>query len=115
MTAVGQKKRAHRIWHQSFNELDHLGVYRRALEVHAKVAVDKHRLAARMLDVVALDPSFDEPALARACADPAPVIANFAAMAERRVARGTDVIIPAEGVLAELLVRHGVCEIVGVS
>jgi hypothetical protein len=29
--------------------------------------------------------------------------------------RGTDVIIPAEGVLAELLVRHGVCEIVGVS
>lgn len=113
MTAVGQEKRARRIWHQSVNELGHLGVYKRGLEVHAKVAVDKHRLAARVLDVAALDPPLDEPALARAYADPAPVIANFTAMAKRLVARGADVIIPAEGLLAELLVRHGVREIAG--
>lgn len=222
MMRVGEKKSSLQIWHQSVNELDHLGVYKRALEVHAaevlngdadvvvhglpsgsyggasatavlgnafayhrilsrvihnaiaaerqgydafvigsfsepflreirsavdipvasltesgllvgcslgsyvalisnapavqwmtKVAVDKHRLAARVLDVAALDPPLDEPALARAYADPAPVIANFTAMAKRLVARGADVIIPAEGVLAELLVRHGVREIAG--
>jgi Asp/Glu/hydantoin racemase len=84
-----------------------------AVEWMTRVAVDKHRLAARVLDVVALDPPLDEPALASAYADPAPVIANFAAMAERLVARGADVIIPAEGVLAELLVRHGVRDIAG--
>lgn len=78
-----------------------------------KVAIDKHRLAARVLDVVSLDPPLDEPALATAYANPAPVIASFTAAAERLVARGADVIIPAEGVLAELLVRHGVRDIAG--
>ena len=84
-----------------------------AVQWMTKVAVDKHKLAARVLEVVAMDPPLDEPALARAYADPAPVIANFTAAAERLVARGADVIIPAEGVLAELLVRHGVREIAG--
>ncbi|RZN35066.1 aspartate/glutamate racemase family protein [Bradyrhizobium sp. Leo121] len=84
-----------------------------AVQWMTKVAVDKHGLAARVLDVVALDPPLDEPALAAAYADPAPVIGNFAAAAERLVARGADVIIPAEGVLAELLVRHGLREIAG--
>ncbi|MGB9114927.1 aspartate/glutamate racemase family protein [Bradyrhizobium sp.] len=84
-----------------------------AVQWMTKVAVDKHRLAARVLDVASLDPPLDEPALGRAYADPAPVIANFTAAAERLVARGADVIIPAEGVLAELLVRHGVHEIAG--
>lgn len=84
-----------------------------AVQWMTKVAVDKHGLDARVLDVVALDPPLDEPALAAAYADPAPVIASFTAAAERLVARGADVIIPAEGVLAELLVRHGVREIAG--
>ena len=84
-----------------------------AVQWMTKVAVDKHKLAARVLEVTAMDPPLDEPALARAYADPAPVIANFSAVAERLVRRGADVIIPAEGVLAELLVRHGVREIAG--
>jgi allantoin racemase len=84
-----------------------------AVQWMTRVAVDKHGLAARVLEVASLDPPLDEPALAVAYADPAPVIANFTAMAERLVARGADVIIPAEGVLAELLVRHGIREIAG--
>ena len=84
-----------------------------AVQWMTKVAVDKHKLAARVLEVASMDPALDEPALARAYADPAPVIANFTAVAARLVARGADVIIPAEGVLAELLVRHGVREIAG--
>jgi allantoin racemase len=84
-----------------------------AVQWMTRTAVDKHRLGNRVLDIVALDPALDEPALAAAYADPAPVIANFTAAARRLVARGADVIIPAEGVLAELLVRHGVREIAG--
>ncbi len=86
-----------------------------AVQWMTKTAVDKHGLGSRVLDVVALDPPLDEPALAAAYADPEPVIASFAAAAERLVAQGADVIIPAEGVLAELLVRHGVREIAGAS
>jgi hypothetical protein len=77
----------------------------------SKTAIDKHGLGARVLDVVSLDPPLEEPALAAAYADPTEVIANFTASAERLVARGADVIIPAEGVLAELLVRYGVREV----
>ena len=77
----------------------------------AKTAVDQHGLGARVLDVVALDPPLDEHKLASAYAEPEPVIASFTATAARLVARGADVIIPAEGVLAGLLVRHGVREI----
>lgn len=84
-----------------------------AVQWMTKVAVDKHGLGARVLEVASIEPALDEPALARAYADPAPVIASFTAAAERLVARGADVIIPAEGVLAELLVRHGVRAIAG--
>lgn len=84
-----------------------------AVQWMTKTAIDKHGLGARVLDVVALDPPLDEPALAASYADPAPVIANFTAAAGHLVARGADVIIPAEGVLAELLVRHGIREIAG--
>lgn len=84
-----------------------------AVQWMTRTAVDKHGLAARVLDVTSLDPPLDEPALANAYANPAPVIANFTAAAERLIARGADVIIPAEGVLAELLVHHKVRAIAG--
>lgn len=74
----------------------------------SRTAVDKHHLGERVLDIVALDPPLDEPALAAAYIDPEPVLAGFRAAAEALIARGADVIVPAEGVLAELLVRHGV-------
>lgn len=78
-----------------------------AVQWMSRTAVDKHHLSARILDVVALDPPMDEPELARAYADPAPVVDAFVAAARRLVARGADVIVPAEGVLAELVLRHG--------
>ena len=80
-----------------------------------KTAVDKYALGARVLDIVALDPPLDEHALSSAFANPGPVIASFRASATRLVARGADVIIPAEGVLAGVLVRHGVREIEGAA
>ena len=80
-----------------------------------KTAVDKHGLGARVLDIVALDPPLDEHALSAAFADPKPVIASFRTCAARLVARGADVIIPAEGVLAGVLVRNGIKEIEGAA
>jgi Asp/Glu/hydantoin racemase len=81
----------------------------------AKTAVDKHHLGERVLDVVSLDPPLHEHELAAAYTAPGPVIASFEAAARRLVARGADVIVPAEGVLAALLVRHGVREIAGAA
>jgi allantoin racemase len=78
-----------------------------------KTSVEAHRLQARVLDVTSIDPPLDEPALAAGYAQPGPVIASFAAAAERAVAAGADVIIPAEGVLAQLLVINGVKTIAG--
>jgi len=78
-----------------------------------RTAVDKHGLGARVLEVQAIEPPLEEPALAAAYADPAPVIRAFEVAAERAVARGADVIIPAEGVLAELLYSHGARSIAG--
>jgi Asp/Glu/hydantoin racemase len=82
-----------------------------AVQWMTKTAVDKHRLASRVLDVAALDPAFDEPQLASAYADPGPVLSVFTTTAERLVASGADVIIPAEGVLAGLLIQHGIRQV----
>ncbi|MBE0624050.1 MAG: hypothetical protein IH606_04480 [Burkholderiales bacterium] len=72
-----------------------------------KTAVEKHGLGARVLEVQAIDPPLDEPALAAAYEHPAPVIDAFRRAAALAIAKGADVIIPAEGVLAELLYAHG--------
>lgn len=84
-----------------------------AVQWMVKAAVEKHGLDARVLEVQAIDPPLEEPALAAAYADPAPVIAAFHLAAQRAIANGADVIIPAEGVLAELLYAHGVRAIAG--
>lgn len=73
-----------------------------------KTAVEKHGLGARVLPVQAIDPPLDEPALAAAYANPASVVEAFTSAAKRAIALGADVIIPAEGVLAELLYAQGI-------
>jgi Asp/Glu/hydantoin racemase len=78
-----------------------------------RTSVDAYQLQSRVLDVTAIDPPMDEPALAAGYADPGPVIAAFTRAAERAVAAGADVIIPAEGVLAQLLIINGVKSIAG--
>jgi allantoin racemase len=77
------------------------------------MSVEAHGLQARVLDVTAIDPPLDEPALAAGYRNPAPIIAAFTRAAEQAIAAGADVIIPAEGVLAQLLVINGVTTIAG--
>ncbi len=84
-----------------------------AVQWMTKTAVDKHGLGERVLEVQAIDPPLDEPALASAYANPGPVIDAFTRAAQAAIAKGADVVIPAEGVLAELLYAHGVRSIAG--
>ncbi len=70
--------------------------------------VDKHHLRERVSGVYSLDPPMNEPALTAAFEEPGAFLVAFTQVAERAIAGGADVIIPAEGVLNELLVTHQV-------
>lgn len=72
-----------------------------------KLSVAKHHLEARVLEVTALSPGMDEYELIAARDDPAELIANFTATARALIARGAEVIVPAEGVMAEILAHAG--------
>lgn len=73
-----------------------------------KGLVEKHHLQDRVSGVHAIDPPLNEPALAAAFMNPAAFLADFRRIAERVIEDGADAIIPAEGVLNELLVANGV-------
>ena len=78
-----------------------------------RMSVEAHALGARVLRVGAIDPPQDEVQLARAFGDPQPVIDAFWRAASRAVADGADTLIPAEGMLAELLHANGVTVVDG--
>ncbi len=73
-----------------------------------RMSVEAHGLGGRVLRVQSIDPPLDEPALARAFEEPGPIIASFERAASLAIADGADAIIPAEGMLAELLYVNGV-------
>lgn len=76
-----------------------------------RMSVDAHGLAGRVLRVQSIEPPLDEPDLAAAFANPGPVIESFRRAAMKAIAEGADVIIPAEGMLAELLHVNGITRI----
>ena len=80
-----------------------------------RLSVQAHGLQSRVMDTLALDPGFDEPALAAAYDKPEPIIHAFKVIASQAVKQGADVIVPAEGVLAELLYVNGVKDIEGAT
>jgi Asp/Glu/hydantoin racemase len=73
-----------------------------------RMSVDAHGLGGRVLRVQCIDPPLEEPALAEGFSNPGPVIASFKQSAQRAIDDGADVIIPAEGMLAELLYANRV-------
>lgn len=68
-----------------------------------RMSIETHGLSARVLRVQCIDPPLDERELAEGYAKPQPVIDSFCRSAQRAIDDGADVIIPAEGMLAELL------------
>lgn len=76
-----------------------------------KLSVAKHHLEARVLDVTAVSPGMDEYELIAARDEPSKLIETFTATARDLIARGAEVIVPAEGVMAEILAREGLKKI----
>ncbi len=76
--------------------------------------VQKHGLRERVTGVYSIDPPLTENALAVAYQDAGELIDGFLQVAGRAVDAGADVVIPAEGVLAELLWANGVESVNGV-
>lgn len=75
--------------------------------------VASHKLTGRVVGVECLDPALDEVALSAAIDTPSAFLASFARGAAKGVARFADVIVPAEGIMNEILVAHGVQELDG--
>jgi Asp/Glu/hydantoin racemase len=65
--------------------------------------VDSHGLGARVSGVYSLTPAVTEAELNVAFENPKALLDNFIGIARRAIAEGADAIIPAEGVLAELV------------
>lgn len=76
-----------------------------------KNQVDKHGLKERVLGVYVIDPPMNEAALARAYDDAADLTAGFTRTASQAIEAGADVVVPAEGVLCELLYSNGVTRV----
>jgi allantoin racemase len=67
----------------------------------------KHGLGSRVSGVYALDPAVNERDLNAAFAEPDVLLKNFARVAAQAIEAGADLIIPADGVLNEVLALHG--------
>lgn len=81
----------------------------------ARGIVARHGLQQRVAGIYPLDPPVAEAAIVRAFDDPDELLASFRAAAATAVAAHADVLIPAEGILNEVCVAHGVSEVDGAS
>lgn len=70
--------------------------------------VERHKLGGRVQGIHAFDPPTDERQLALAFEAPDELLTAFHRVARRAIAAGAELIIPAEGVLNEVLFKHGV-------
>lgn len=73
-----------------------------------KKAVAYHKMEDRVAAVLSVEPALEGTVLHSAFDNPAPVVASFEQAAERAIARGADVIIPAEGIIAIIVTEQGV-------
>lgn len=77
--------------------------------------LERHANMRRIRCVEALQQPLHEGTLDKVFAEPQPVVAEFEAVARRAVAAGCDAVIPAEGVLSELLFANGVRTVDGAA
>lgn len=78
-----------------------------------KQSIVRHRLENRMGLCLPLDPDFTEAQPVAAFEDPKEYVDLFMGLARRCVKEGADVIIPMEGILAEVLATQGIKEVDG--
>jgi len=77
--------------------------------------VRRHGLESRACAIQSLTKPVNENDLNAAFAAPKAIVADFTAAAERAVNAGADVVIPAEGVLNEVLYENGVRNVMGAT
>ncbi|CAK7034577.1 MAG: hypothetical protein KER_01417 [Kerstersia gyiorum] len=78
-------------------------------------AMQRHRLEARISGIYVIEPQLPERVIEQVFLQPGDYIAAFSATARRAIEAGADIIVPAEGLVAEVLAANGVHEIDGVS
>lgn len=77
--------------------------------------VRRHGIESRVGTIDSLSKPVNESDLDAAFAAPDSIIADFTAVAEQAVGAGADLVIPAEGVLNEVLHRHGIHSVLGAT
>lgn len=77
--------------------------------------VDEHHLTDRVALVTSIEPSLDEIGLSAAIQQPAAFIESFEDAARTGIDEFADVIVPAEGIMNEILFAHRVKEVDGVA
>jgi Asp/Glu/hydantoin racemase len=80
-----------------------------------KKTMARHGMQARVSSVHALTRQWNETELNAAFAEPEALIADFCEVARLSLAEGADLVIPAEGVLNEVLVQYRLHEIDGAT
>ena len=83
--------------------------------VRLRRLVGRHALDARITGYFPFPRQTDEAELEAAFTDPAPLVAMFTETARQAIASGADVVIPAEGVLNEVLFANGVHDVDGAT
>ena len=76
-------------------------------------SIARHRLEGRVGPCWPMDPDFTEAEPVAAFEDPGNYVALFMKLARQAVKEGADVIIPMEGILAEVLASQGIKEVDG--
>lgn len=78
-------------------------------------SIERHRLAARVGPLLSMEPELTEKEIIGLFADPAAYLDRFKATARRAIAAHADAIIPAEGILAEIVSAAGITQIDGAA
>ena len=78
-----------------------------------KTGIERHRLGARAGPVLVMEPALNERELNDLFSAPEAYLGRFVATAQQAVAAHADAIIPAEGILAEIVAANGITEVDG--
>ena len=80
-----------------------------------RTSLERHRLGARVGPVLAMQPELNEREIIGLFADPAAYLDRFTATARQALAAHADAIIPAEGILAEIVAASGITQVDGAA
>lgn len=80
-----------------------------------KISIERHRLGARVGPLLVMEPALTERELTSLFDAPQAYLGRFIETGRRAVAAHADAIIPAEGILAEIVTANGITEIDGAT